>query len=211
MLDIVDENGRAIGRAPREVVHARGLWHRTAHVWVIMPTFAGGSLLFQRRSATKDVAPDLLDVSVGGHVAPGEEPIVAAVQELAEELGVDVEPAQLRPLGARQAARRFGTTIDREIQVLFGIADDRPLAGYRAQADEVAALVPVPVCQGMALFAGRVESLELAVARVLPDGAAEIGADRIARDDFVPSVDHYFYRACVMADRWLRGGDHLVI
>jgi hypothetical protein len=35
--------------------------------------------------------------------------------------------------------------------------------------------------------------------------------EQVTPHDFLPSRDRYFYRALVMARRWLRGEDHLVI
>ncbi len=86
LFDIVDEQDRVIGRAPRSACHGDpGLIHRVAHVLVFNPA---GELLLQKRSRHKDVQPGRWDTSVGGHLDAGEEYLQAALREMAEELGI---------------------------------------------------------------------------------------------------------------------------
>jgi len=86
MLEIVDEEGRVIGTAPRSEAHGNNaLLHRVVHVFVFD---AAGRLLLQKRSMRKDVAAGKWDTSVGGHVDPGESVETAAAREMAEELGI---------------------------------------------------------------------------------------------------------------------------
>jgi isopentenyldiphosphate isomerase len=92
LFDVLDDEGRAIGTAPRSRVHREGLWHRSVHVLVFHPD---GRLLLQKRSASKDTCPGLWDSSVGGHVGAGEDPFASALRETREELGIDLLPAQL--------------------------------------------------------------------------------------------------------------------
>ncbi len=86
ILEIVDKNGAAVGRAPRSEIHGNpSLLHKVVHVLV----FNGkGELLLQKRALSKDVAPGKWDTSVGGHVSAGEDLITAARREMEEELGV---------------------------------------------------------------------------------------------------------------------------
>ena len=45
-LDIVDENGKPTGKTvSREEAHAKGIMHRTAHVWIVRPTGDGYEVL----------------------------------------------------------------------------------------------------------------------------------------------------------------------
>jgi len=46
-------------------------------------------ILLQKRCATKELFPNMWDITVGGHIIAGEEPIVSAHRELEEELGLD--------------------------------------------------------------------------------------------------------------------------
>jgi len=87
VFDIVDENDRVIGQAPRSECHGNpSLVHRVAHVLVFD---RGGRLLLQKRSRNKDIQPGRWDTSVGGHLDPGESYLEAAYREAREELGLD--------------------------------------------------------------------------------------------------------------------------
>jgi isopentenyldiphosphate isomerase len=86
IFDIVDEQDRIIGQAPRSRCHGNpSLIHRVAHVLVFNPA---GELLLQKRSMRKDIQPGRWDTSVGGHLDPGESYLEAARREMKEELGV---------------------------------------------------------------------------------------------------------------------------
>ncbi len=90
MFDVVDENDRVIGQAPRSACHGDpSLIHRVAHVLVVA---RDGDLLLQKRSRSKDIQPGRWDTSVGGHLDPGETYLEAARREMWEELGIDGVP-----------------------------------------------------------------------------------------------------------------------
>jgi 8-oxo-dGTP pyrophosphatase MutT (NUDIX family) len=77
-------------------------------------------------------------MQVGGKIEPGEEPMAALVRECAEEIGLDVDVATVRPLGryAAVAANEPGHTVDAHV---FEV-DLPPGLEPRAQA-EIAELV----------------------------------------------------------------------
>ncbi len=92
MLEIIDEQENIIGLAPRSEIHTKGLLHREIHVWIIT---SDNKIVFQKRSSTKDLAPNLLDASAGGHVDIGETPLSAALRELEEESGIRVKASEI--------------------------------------------------------------------------------------------------------------------
>lgn len=96
LLDVLDDSGHVVGQATRQEVHAKGWFHRAVHILVIG---SDGRLLLQKRSKTKASHPGLWDTSVGGHVGAGEDPLVSAIRECREELGIAVEAQALQPLG----------------------------------------------------------------------------------------------------------------
>ena len=72
MLDIVDENGLPTGQAvPRTVAHAKGLRHRTSHVWIVRKKNGAVQVLLQMRCAAKDSYPGCYDISSAGHIPAG--------------------------------------------------------------------------------------------------------------------------------------------
>ncbi|MEM8768939.1 MAG: NUDIX domain-containing protein [Pseudomonadota bacterium] len=79
------EAGEPLGLVPRSQVHAQGLWHKSAQVFLFD---AEGRLILQKRSADKDVCPGLWDQSAAEHLKPGESWLEGALRGLEEELGV---------------------------------------------------------------------------------------------------------------------------
>ncbi|APG26962.1 NUDIX hydrolase [Syntrophotalea acetylenivorans] len=93
LFDIVDDQDRVIGQAPRSACHGNpALIHRVAHVLVFN---SAGQVLLQKRSRFKDVQPGRWDTSVGGHLDPGEDYLAGALREMAEELGIINQPLEL--------------------------------------------------------------------------------------------------------------------
>jgi len=84
IFEVVDEQGRIVGRAPRALCHRTpALLHRAAHVIV---TDGAGRIYLQKRALNKDIQPGKWDTSVGGHVDAGEDFEAAARREMREEL-----------------------------------------------------------------------------------------------------------------------------
>ena len=51
MLDVVDENGEPTGEVvDRVTAHAKGIRHRTSHVWLLREKQDGIEILLQKRS-----------------------------------------------------------------------------------------------------------------------------------------------------------------
>ncbi len=91
-FDIVDEEGRITGRAPRSRVHGDPrLLHAVVHLHVVNDK---GQLLLQKRAADKDLFPAFWDTAVGGHVASGENIMQALMREAREELNIDARKAE---------------------------------------------------------------------------------------------------------------------
>ena len=131
LLDILDENGRVIGSAPRSEIHARGLLHRVVHVVV---RDHAGRLLLQKRAASKDTHPGMWDTSVGGHVGSGESIPSSAVRETYEELGIAIESDSLLPL----AYHLVDLPNDREWVENFELVHEGPFHPDAAEVESVA-------------------------------------------------------------------------
>ena len=103
MLDIVDENGNPTGKTvEREYAHRNGVWHRTAHLWLLREKNGHIQILLQKRSANKDSHPGCYDISSAGHIPAGVDYKPSAVRELKEELGVEAEEKDLIFCGDRK-------------------------------------------------------------------------------------------------------------
>lgn len=101
-FDVVDEQNRVIGKAPRSDVHRLKLRHRAVHVLV---SNRRGELFLQQRALWKDDFPGVWDSSSSGHVSAGDAMDETALREVAEELGVGLEvpPRRIFELDATEA------------------------------------------------------------------------------------------------------------
>jgi isopentenyl-diphosphate delta-isomerase len=131
-LILVDARNRAIGRAEKTVVHARGLLHRAFSIFLVDDR---GRLVLQRRSRAKYHSGGLWANSCCGHPRPGERTLAAARRRLREELGAD---AALRfAFRARYRTALPNGLIENEIvHVYFGAAP----GAFAPNPDEVATL-----------------------------------------------------------------------
>ena len=72
LLDVVDENGIPTGETvERSIAHAKGIRHRTSHVWLLRRRSEGVEVLLQKRSDNKDSFPGCYDTSSAGHIRRG--------------------------------------------------------------------------------------------------------------------------------------------
>ena len=84
-LSVVDENNHFTGEFyPREYIHEHNLWHRHVSSWIMNEE---GKILLQQRSVHKKKNPGLWG-KTGGHIEGEEQPILALMIEVKEELGI---------------------------------------------------------------------------------------------------------------------------
>lgn len=143
-LSVVDNDDLVVGRQLRSVIHRTGLRHREVHVWFVT---ADGKLIFQRRSATKDTYPDMLDATVGGHVEEGQDYMAAALAEVAEESGLEVDRHDLIPLAkidALQMDKLRGVT-NRVFRMIYLYELDGEMDTLRTEEGDGAGFVAVPL------------------------------------------------------------------
>lgn len=94
LVDVVNDDDRAIATVTRAEMRANNLQHRAVSIAVLG---TDGRLLVHRRALNKDVWPGMWDLAAGGVVGAGESYEAAAARELEEELGIVVDVWQ--PLG----------------------------------------------------------------------------------------------------------------
>ncbi len=97
LMDIVDENDNIIGNAEFEDVYkshktSSPLLFRTVAVMVFN---SEGKLVLQKRSKRLPIAPGLWETSASGHIDLGDSYEQAALKELEEELGINVDQEDL--------------------------------------------------------------------------------------------------------------------
>jgi isopentenyldiphosphate isomerase len=209
LFDVLRADGTPTGEVKaRALIHRDGDWHRGLHVWVAGGDESGPFLLAQRRSRDKDTWPGRLDVTVGGHFRAGEG-FDQVLREIEEEIGMSPDPGALRSLGIRVAVGESEPGIlDRELDDVYVWRSDAPLADYAPNPDELIELVKLPLEPLLDLLAGTVP---VVTADSLHAADRVIQPTSIRVDDFIPTIDRYFYRAAIAASRVLSGETHIAI
>lgn len=141
-LDIVDAAGLPTGQiVDREMAHAQGIWHRTAHLWLVRKQAGRLQVLLQKRAACKDSFPGCYDISSAGHIPAGVEFVQSAIRELQEELGITAQERALIRCGDRKAvwdgAFRGREFHDREYARVFLLWTDLPEDAFTVAPEEV--------------------------------------------------------------------------
>lgn len=161
-LDIVTEKGERTGLvADRVSAHAKGIRHRTAHVWVIREKAGRVEVLLQKRAEGKDSFPGKYDTSSAGHIPAGDEPRPSAVRELSEELGIYVREADLQEAGTCRI--KFETEFygkpfkDDEVVFVYVLKNDVNPAQLTLQPEEVSEAIWLPLDEVQAAVAARDE------------------------------------------------------
>lgn len=141
-LDIVDETGQPTGEiVDRETAHAKGVLHRTSHVWLARKKNGKIQILLQKRAKHKSSFPGCYDISSAGHIPAGDRYEISALRELKEELGVKAEEKDLIYCGDRKVIWDdvfFGKPFhDRQISRVFLLWLDREESEFTIQEEEV--------------------------------------------------------------------------
>lgn len=142
-FDILDENGNLTGKIKlREEVHRDGDWHRAVHIWIINNN---GDILLQRRCATKDSNPNMLDISCAGHLSAGDNSINGAIRELKEELNIDVTPNELFFIKTLKRSSKYTETfINNEFDDMYVLRTDKTIDDMKFQESEISEIFFVP-------------------------------------------------------------------
>jgi isopentenyl-diphosphate delta-isomerase len=136
LLDIVDSGDHVIGQQWRSQIY-----REEASNFRVVNAFLKdlqGRLWIPRRSAAKRIFPLCLDMSMGGHVASGENYHAAFVRELQEELNLDACLLDWRILG-RLTPQTHGVSA---FMTVYEIRSDQPPVYNRADFCEAFWLTP---------------------------------------------------------------------
>jgi hypothetical protein len=182
-----------------------GDWIGTFNLW-IFSNDPKPAILYQQRSPKSTWAPNLLDVTAGGHFQASEK-MTDGLREVEEELGKHYPPEQLIHLG-RKLYVGFNTdgTSHNNIIDIYMVEDDNPLSSYTLEEAEVYALCSCPVKE--LLKAHHDPTYSFKVKALTADGK-EIDI-MVNRDSFPENWDNYHYKIAVLADRFFNGEKDLL-
>jgi len=210
-LDIYDETLTKIGVKLRREVHKEGSWHKSFHCWIVRRDEKGDYLLFQKRGNDKLFLPNLYDITSAGHYSAGET-MEDGVRELQEELGIEVNYSELKYLGFRIEIYKGEKIFNREFCDVHILRKDLEIKDYHVDETEVEGLIQIKIKDVMDLFTGRVDS-------VLAEGIEwDWGSMRwvdirkkVTKDVFIPRIDQYYQKMCMIAKLFLNGDEDVFI
>lgn len=142
-FDVLDENGNKTGETKlRNEVHRDGDWHKAVHIWIINDK---GDILLQRRCATKDSDPNMLDISCAGHLTAGDDSLTGAIRELKEELNFEVEASNLQLIKTIKRSSKYTSTfINNEFDDLYILRTTKKIEDMKYQEEEISEIFFVP-------------------------------------------------------------------
>ncbi len=153
LIDVLDANGVPTGEAVNIYdLHERGLWHRTANVYILNTK---GEVLLQQRSQFVKTYPNMWSVSAGGHIRSGHTSLEAMVGEVSEELGLAIAPEEFIPIRSTRKEEPQQGGYDREFQDTFIVHKEIDISTLSTQEHEVGSVAWVPIEEYRRLVASK--------------------------------------------------------
>lgn len=136
-VDILDSlTGEKTGEViTKKEAHMTGKWHRAVHIWIISEDKK--NILLQKRCPDKNLFPNMWDISVGGHVSSGEEPLISAKRELSEELGLNPDNYNFEYVDVIKEKFVDGDIVSNEFVTIYKIISDVKIDSITLQKEEV--------------------------------------------------------------------------
>ena len=125
LVDVIDETGEVIATVTRAEAEQDGQISATVLVFIFDE---GGRLWVQLRPQTKHHFPGLWDITACGALLTGEDPLVGAARELAEETGLTAELSHVESF-LHEFASADGAQHRRMSQLYVGVSAEVPKAG----------------------------------------------------------------------------------
>ena len=208
-LDYFDSNMNFLGVGTREEVHKNGWWHKTFHGWVLREEDDKHYVVFQIRASERESYPDLLDITVAGHLLTSEK-IEDGFREVFEEIGIRIEDKQKKFLGIRITIAESIYKQNKEFSYVYFIYNNTAISEYSLQEKEVKGIVEIEVESGLRLFSDEEKSISVRGYKY-EKGKKIYGNFIIAKKDFVQRIDNYYYKIFIMADRFFSKCKYLTI
>lgn len=134
MIDEYNHLGEKIGIVDKDEAHAKGLWHKSVHVWIINNK---NEILLQYRCKDKKLYPDTWDCSFAGHISAGESSLDAVKREGMEEIGIKVDLDNLNYVLTTREEILYKDINSKEFVDIFILRQDFKLDEISFQEEEV--------------------------------------------------------------------------
>jgi len=209
MIDIVDCDGITIGTAEKEVAHKLGLWHKSFHCWIIQEISSKYYVLYQKRGRSKQICPNLYDISVAGHYSAAEG-IEGGLREIREEIGIDVSLDNLINLGKKYDIFKSSDIINYEICDVMLLKLNTPIAELKLAYPELEGIAMVELDNALMLFGNKIDMISAsAILWNHDDQSWENCEVDLTTDSFISRADNYFFKILTTINSYTNG--HLSI
>lgn len=188
---IFDEERNIIGVASRKDVHELGYWHETFHCWFVTNIEGKDYIYLQLRSDTKQDYPNLLDITVAGHLM-ADETAREGVREIKEEVGIDIPFHDLVPLGLINYCVISENFIDKELAHLFLYKSAHNLNDLTIQPDEVSGMVLVEFNDFSKLWLDEKQEIKAGGFKIDKENNRVDFVEHIGKNQFVPHQISYY-------------------
>lgn len=136
LINIYNENNESLSiDKMKSEAHKSGLWHRASHIWIYN---SSGEILLQLRAKNKKLWPNVWDISAAGHVSAGEKPIVSALREMEEEIGLSAKQEDLEFSEIRKVKAIYKKIRNNEFYYVYFLKFDGDIDKLALQKEEVA-------------------------------------------------------------------------
>jgi tetratricopeptide (TPR) repeat protein len=193
IIDVYDEQGRALGQASSRLAHSIGLWHRSFHCWVVrLGEHSTKKILLQRRGPLARNFPNYFDMSAAGHYRAGEG-IEGGIRECEEELGITATADELQLIAKRVINEILPSgMINREFQDIYLLCGNGPAELYHPGYPEVSAVVECSLDDLLAVVTDTTESVPFTGICVEKQASQRIAFDgNISRQELIAEARAY--------------------
>lgn len=137
MVDVIDSvTGEKTGEViSKNEAHSKGIWHSSIHILLFNKN--KDKILLQKRCSSKKLYPNMWDITVGGHISAGEEPIVSAYRELEEELGLRADDYEFEYVDRIKEEFVNNGVDSKEFVYVYMIVSDVDISDIKLQESEV--------------------------------------------------------------------------
>ena len=151
IVEILTEDGKeTYKRINKTIAHKEGVCHGISAIALIDKE---GRLLIQQRSSNKKTEPNKWDLSGAGHIDVDETPEQAAVRELFEETGINIEIEELKLIDTYlNKVKLDNNTFISHYTYLFLVQKDIDINNIQTQESEVSSTIFVDKKKYNALF-----------------------------------------------------------
>lgn len=180
-LDYYDENDNYLGFETRDVIHQKGLWHRTVQNWLYTED---GKAIFQIRKDSEKFY-----TSSSGHVAKGETLEEALKREMNEELGLNVNPENAKVIDhvtwVMDKVKSNGFALhDRAHSTFFLLPYEGDYSDFKFDPEEVLGVVFVDARETLQMFKDGTGEVDALIIRTENDENIKI-EKKVTIDDFL--------------------------